>query len=406
MQDILRCPVTKLGLRTMTDEQLNQLNRRILSHELRHLDGTGVERPLTQALESEDGRFAYIIEDGIPMLLAAFAIVLNPGGEDKPGQYQLREEKQVVKDWYDQFGWQTAETGACLDALAFGDPRPVSQEYRDKTQLRPLKYLRQGGKYILDVASGGIPQPEYLQYSEAFEKRICIDLSFVALQQARKKLGSKGIYILGDITNLPLRDDLCDAVISLHTIYHVPVDEQSSALSELYRVLKPGGTALVIYNWGDHSLLMRIARIPLHKSSLAVFHFLQRLVGLRRKRSEASQPSLPPRPARSLYFHAHDYKWFASELGKYCHFDLVCWRTVDQAFLVYYIRPHFFGKTFLRLIYWWESAFPRLAARLGMFPMFIIKKTDPSAAGSPASDQWPESSKQRSSSVAVNAGAE
>ena len=70
-----------------------------------------------------------------------------------------------------------------------------------------LKYLRQGGKYILDVASGGIPQPEYLQYSEAFEKRICIDLSFVALQQARKKLGSKGIYILGDITNLPLRDD-------------------------------------------------------------------------------------------------------------------------------------------------------------------------------------------------------
>jgi len=84
MQDILRCPVTKLGLKAMTDEQLNQLNRRILSHELRHLDGTSVQRPLTQALESEDGRFAYIIEDGITMLLAAFAIVLNPGPEDKP----------------------------------------------------------------------------------------------------------------------------------------------------------------------------------------------------------------------------------------------------------------------------------------------------------------------------------
>jgi SAM-dependent methyltransferase/uncharacterized protein YbaR (Trm112 family) len=383
MQEILRCPVTKLGLKTMTDEQLNQLNRRILNNELRHLDGTSVQRPLSQALESEDGRFAYIIEDGIPMLLAAFAIVLNPGAEDKPGQYQLREEKQVVKDWYDEFGWQTGETGALLDAVAFGDPRPVSQEYRDKTQLRPLQYLQQGGKYILDVASGGVPQPEYLRYSEAFEKRICIDLSFVALQQARKKLGSRGIYILGDITNLPLRDDVCDAVISLHTIYHVPADEQSSALRELYRVLKPAGTALVIYNFGEHSLLMRLASIPLRKTPLAVFHFLKRLFGMGTKPASASPPALPSRPARSLYFHAHPYKWFASELGRYCSFDLVCWRSVDQRFLLYYIRPHLFGKTLLRMIYWWESTFPRMAARMGEFPMFIIKKAAPSAPGGP-----------------------
>lgn len=386
MQDILRCPVTKLGLKEMTDEQLNQLNRRILSHELRHLDGTSVQRPLTQALQSEDGRFAYIIEDGVPMLVAAFAIVVIPGSDDTP-QYRLREEKRVVKDWYDQFGWQTGEGGQCLDALAFGDLRPVSQEYGHKTQLRPLKYLQQGGKYILDVASGAIPQPEYLQYSEAFEKRICIDLSFVALQQARKKLGDRGIYILGDITNLPLRDDICDTVMSLHTIYHVPEDEQSSALRELFRVLKPGGTALVIYNWGENSLLMRMARIPLNQSCLAVVHFLQSLLGLRKKSNEPVRPSLPPRPARNLYFHAHDYKWFAAELGKCCHFDMVCWRSVDQIFLVYYIRPHFFGKTLLRLIYWWESAFPRLAARLGMFPMFIIRKTQPSAlAGSASMD--------------------
>ncbi|MGA8617570.1 MAG: class I SAM-dependent methyltransferase, partial [Candidatus Sulfotelmatobacter sp.] len=324
MEDILRCPVTKLGLKGMTDEELNHLNRRILSHEPRHLDGTSVQRPLTQALVSEDGRFAYIIEDGIIMLLAAFAIVLNPRSEDIPGQYQLREEKQVVKDWYDQFGWQTDKTGLCLDALAFGDLRPVSQEYGHKTQLRPLKYLQQGGKYILDVASGAIPQPEYLEYSEPFEKRICIDLSFVALQQARKKLGSKGIYILGDITNLPLRDDICDAVISLHTIYHVPADEQSFALREIYRVLKPGNRALVIYNWGDHSLLMRLASIPLKKRWLAVFHFLKRLCGVRTKPVDPSQPSLPSRPARSLYFYAHPYRWCVAELQKYCHFDLVC----------------------------------------------------------------------------------
>ena len=382
MQDILRCPVTKLGLKEMSDDRLNQLNRRILGNELRHLDGTSVQRPLTQALESEDGRFAYIIEDGIAMLLAAFAIVLKPGLEHQPGQYQLREEKQVVKDWYDQFGWQTGEGGLCLDAIAFGDLRPVSQEYGHKTQLRPLKYLQQGGKYILDVASGAIPQPEYLQYSEAFEKRICMDLSFVALQQARKQLGDRGIYILGDITNLPLRDNVCDAVISLHTIYHVPADEQINAVRELFRVLKPGGTELIIYNWGDQAPLIRLSSIPLSPTVVGPLHRVQKALGLRREVSGSSRPPLPHRPARSLYFHAHTYEWFKSELGKSGQFDMVCWRAVDQRFLLHYIRPHFFGRTVLKLLYWWEETFPYMAARLGKFPMFIVKKPGDSVAHS------------------------
>jgi hypothetical protein len=53
--------------------------------------------------------------------------------------------------------------------------------------------------------------------------------------------------------------------------------------------------------------------------------------------------------------------------------------------LVYYIRPAFFGETFLRLIYWWESAFPRVAARMGKFPMFIIKKAGPGTSAGPVS---------------------
>ena len=388
MEEILRCPVTGSGLKTMADEQLNQLNRRILSKRLQHLDRTSVQRPLTRALVSDDGQFAYIVEDGIMMLLAPFAIVLDPSVGPDSRRNQLREEKKVVKDWYDQFGWQTGEGGLCLDAISFGDLRPVSQEYGHKTQLRPLKYLQTGGKYVLDVASGAIPQPEYLQYSEPFEKRICIDLSFVALQQCKKKLGNKGIYILGDITNLPLQNDVCDAVISLHTIYHVPGDEQLKALTELYRVLKPGGTELMIYNWGTHSLIVRLAEIPLSPVVLNTLHAIQRAFGRKRETHPASQASSAPRPARGLYFHAHTYKWFKAELSKFCRFDLVCWRAVDQRFLDYYVRERFFGRTLLKLIYWWEEKFPRLAARLGKFPMFIIRKppSSSSIAASPSHD--------------------
>jgi ubiquinone/menaquinone biosynthesis C-methylase UbiE/uncharacterized protein YbaR (Trm112 family) len=372
MQEILRCPVTKLALETMTDEKLNQLNRRILSRELRHLDGTPVQRPLTQAFVSADGRFAYAVEDGIILLLAPFALVLH-SGQPAP-QYRLREEKAVVQNWYNEFGWKTADGGACFDSLSFGDYRPVTQEYGHKTHMRPLRYLPPTGKYILDVASGAVPQPEYLKFSENFEKRICIDLSYLALQQARKKLGDKGIYILGDITNLPLQDDVCDAVISFHTIYHIPEDEQSSAFQELYRVLRPSGTAMVIYSWGKHSLLMRIAQIPLHRFILRPLQWLKQLFTRKPKGSRPSPETLPARPARGLYFHAHTYKWSQRELKKYFDFQIVCWRVVDQTFLAHYIRPHFFGKQFLDFIYWCEEKFPHLMGRWGQFPLFVIKK--------------------------------
>ncbi len=389
MQEILRCPVTKLGLKEMTDEQLNQVNRRILSHELRHLDGTSVQRPLSAAFLSEDGRFAYVVEDGIILLLAAFAVILHP--EEPAPPYRLREEKAVVQNWYNEYGWKTGEGGRCVDSLAFGDLRQVTQEYNHNTILRPLKYLREGGKYILDVASGAIPQPEYLSFSDAFEKRICIDLSFLALQQARKKLGDKGIYILGDITNLPLQDDVCDAVISLHTIYHVPADEQGSAFRELYRVLKPGHTALVIYNWGTHSILMRLADIPLHPVVLGAVHGLKRVFGRKPKGTNSAAPSLPPRPSRGLYFHAHDYRWFKREMRKHFEFDMVCWRIMDQKFLLYYIRPRFFGKSFLKLLYWCEETFPRLTARWGQFPMFLIQKPARGDLGAVVEAPTPES---------------
>ena len=382
---LLRCPVSKLPLRVMTAEQLLELNREILQQRLAHLDGTPVQKPLDSAFISADSRFAYPVLEGIILLLPAFAIVLRPQQAPNPGDYRLRDEKKVVQDWYNQFGWQTGESGRCWDSIVFGDFRPVSREYGHKTHLRPLKYLRQGGKYILDVASGAVPQPEYLTYSDAFERRICMDLSFVALQQAQKRLGAKGIYILGDITNLPLQDNVCDAVISLHTIYHVPADEQATALRELYRVLQPGRTALVIYNWERHSLLMRAADLPLRPGVLKTWHFFKRLFTPGRQASSSSSQPAPPRPQRGLYFHAHDYKWFRRELGQYCQFDVVCWRSVNQQFLLNYVRPRLFGKGLLKLFYWFEAAFPRVAARLGAFPMFILRKpAKPSAHSAPA----------------------
>ena len=51
----------------------------------------------------------------------------------------------------------------------------------------------------------------------------------------------------GDITDLDFAESSFDKVYSLHTIEHLPDLEQFFA--EVARVLKPGGTAIIIYPW-------------------------------------------------------------------------------------------------------------------------------------------------------------
>lgn len=74
--DIICCPATHLPLRLMPTAQLERLNARIESGELRQRDDSLVTEPLEQALITEDDRLAYPIRDDIPLLLEEFGIVM------------------------------------------------------------------------------------------------------------------------------------------------------------------------------------------------------------------------------------------------------------------------------------------------------------------------------------------
>jgi ubiquinone/menaquinone biosynthesis C-methylase UbiE len=50
--------------------------------------------------------------------------------------------------------------------------------------------------------------------------------------------GQKGIYICGDITNIPVNDNACDVVLCQHTLYHIPRKEQSTAINEIVQSSK------------------------------------------------------------------------------------------------------------------------------------------------------------------------
>jgi SAM-dependent methyltransferase len=215
-----------------------------------------------------------------------------------------------------------------------------------------------------------------VSYSDGFEHRICVDLSVVALAAARQNVGEKGIYAVGDITNLPFEDDSLDGVVSLHTIYHVPRDEQPVAFREIYRVLKPGASAVIVYFWQTTPWRNRSAAI---RTVLLPSRALRRVVRLARTTTVRLRPgtSEAPRSAAGepgLYFHAHDYQWFVHQDWPF-RVEILVWSSVDSAFLRKYVRPRLLGKHVLKVVYWLEESFPRLAGRVGKYPMLVIRKS-------------------------------
>ena len=75
--DILCCPVTRLPLERMSETLLQRLNERIRESTLSARDGTVVAEELLAALMTRDGKLAYPIRDGIPVLLEDQGIVLS-----------------------------------------------------------------------------------------------------------------------------------------------------------------------------------------------------------------------------------------------------------------------------------------------------------------------------------------
>ena len=359
--EILRCPVTGQALSALAPAELAECNQRLATREWLHRDGTPAQMPLAGALGTPARTEIYRIDASIVWLLPDLALVRANAVEPSA----LAAEKKVVQSFYDDFGWARTDDGAFNDTVQFTDTRPVAQNYQRYCDARIGRELPTG-RYLLDVASGAIPHPEYLEFSRHYEVRICVDFSVRALREAQRKLGEGGLYLLGDITRLPLASGAIDSVISLHTVYHVPQAEQAAAIDELVRVAKPGGRVVVVYVWGS-SLLMTAA--------FGLRRELGRLRHRLRPKRHAADATRPPEPAKPpLYFSPHNHDWFARNVAGKHAAKLKVWSAVSMGFQTHFFSDHGFGRLTMTLVKKFEDWFPRLAGRYGQYPMFVIDK--------------------------------
>lgn len=328
----LRCPFTMSSLREMDPQELNTLNESIKRKEVFTQEGIFQSETVTEALISSDKNYIYPVLNGnIAALLPDRAILAK--GIELISKKEPADGKKKVRDFYDEYGWQKSDDSSYKDTVTFEDRRPVSKDYWSGCHMRLNKYL-DGGEYLLDVASGAIPNDEYLSYSEKYKLRICMDFSIVALKEAYMRLGGKGIFILGDMTSIPIADNCIDSVISMHTVYHIPKDEQIKAVAESFRVLKQEGKAVIVYSWKDPALMQLAFKIwkP----------FLRLYKGLKQKAGKSENPTPALRP--ELFVQQQNYHWFANNIKKQFNAKLVVYSAISRSFSNTFLREKAFGK--------------------------------------------------------------
>lgn len=363
---ILRCPLSKKSVRALEVGETDQLNTRIARGECWHNDGTLVLESLEAGVISLDGRFIYRVREGILCMLPDYAIMQQNDFSKHEGETGMPTSRHDVQEFYDRIGWKKVDEETYSDASQFEDLRAVSHEYISKCHRRVTRYIQKSGNYILDAASGPVQYEEYLAYSKHYDFRICVDISLLALKEASKKIGNKGVFIQANITNLPLAENSIDAIVSLHTIYHVPAEEQFTAFQELHRVLKPGATAAIVYSWGWRSPLMMFMLLPISMLRWPLRLLRQSKAWLTKPPAASNEPA--------LYFFCHRRMRVQEELRKFCDFDLVVWRSVNILFLRVYCHSWLFGKQLLSLVFSLEEKFPQFFGKVGAYPLIVMRK--------------------------------
>jgi len=269
--------------------------------------------------------------------------------------------KQQVREFYDQIGWSQVGDGLYQNAR-YEDLRPVSREYIHNCHMRVKRHLAPSGDILLDAGSGPVQWIEYLTYSENYRYRLCADISITALQEARTRLGEKGLFVVADIANLPFKPEAFDGVVSMHTIHHLSLTEHKRAYMELTRVLNPGKSGAIVNGW-HNPLLMKLAE---------PFISLGRLLTGRSAKKKKDWSS--EEDQSGTFVEKMTPQWLKNELKDVVKFEIYPWRSLSPRFMRWFVRPQFGGKAFLRLVFWLEETFPGFFGENGQYPLIVIKK--------------------------------
>ena len=114
----------------------------------------------------------------------------------------------------------------------------VIEFYRSKEIIS--SYLKGTGLTICDVGGGIGRYSSWL--AEQGHDVTLIELAPVAVEYAVKEMKAPYVAKVGDARTLEMPSDSCDVVLLMGPLYHLMnLSDRMTAISEAYRILKPGG---------------------------------------------------------------------------------------------------------------------------------------------------------------------
>lgn len=285
------------------------------------------------------------------------------------------EIKQQVREFYDQVGWQAAGEGVYQNAR-YEDLRPVAREYISRCHQRVNRHIPPQGRLFLDAGSGPIQYPEYLEYSKNYRYRVCADISIVALQEARERIGEHGLFVVADVAHLPFKDESFDGGMSLHTIHHLPQNEHRRAYEGLLRVMQPGTQTVVVNGWKS-STFTRFSD-PLIRFTNNLLDWRRRLRGQTPKKTKGpNNNTAPPNKARrGTFVDKQNAAWLKREVGAHIPLDIRVWRSINVRATRTFIHERWGGQFLLNLVYRFEERFPHFFGEHGAYPLIVLRKPD------------------------------
>lgn len=137
-------------------------------------------------------------------------------------------DRDAVREGYDQLGTAYTESRS-----ADSRGREILEEFLASLPAKAR---------LLDAGCG--PGRPLSQTIETARTAVGLDLSREQLALAAENVPDAAL-LQGDMTAVPLDEDIFDAVIGYHSLIHVPLESHQAVLDEFARVLTPGGRLLL-----------------------------------------------------------------------------------------------------------------------------------------------------------------